>query len=76
MVSLYSPMIGAADYPHMWSLAEPPGRAALNSEVSRQAATIAYLNDFKLMTIVSVLTIPLPLLFRKQVLGKDASASR
>ena len=75
MVSLYSPMTGAADYPDMWSLAEPAGRAALNTEVSRQAATIAYLNDFKLMTIVSILAIPLPLLFRKQVLGKDASAN-
>ena len=75
LVSIYSPMISASLYPDLWSLADPAGRAALNAEVTRQAATIAYLNDFKAMTIVSALAIPLPLLFRKPVLRGEAATA-
>jgi DHA2 family multidrug resistance protein len=71
MVSLYSPMIGAGHFPDIWSLANPAGRAAVNAEVTRQAATIAYLNDFKAMTIVSLIAIPFPLLFTKPILGRS-----
>jgi DHA2 family multidrug resistance protein len=39
--------------------------AALNATVTRQAAMIAYNNDFKLMTILSLASIPLVLLLRK-----------
>jgi DHA2 family multidrug resistance protein len=39
--------------------------AALNASVTRQAAMIAYNNDFKLMTILSLASIPLVLLLRK-----------
>jgi DHA2 family multidrug resistance protein len=38
--------------------------AALNGEVTRQAAMIAYLDDFHLMLIMTVLAIPLLLLVR------------
>lgn len=41
------------------------GLAALNGEVSRQAAAIAFLNDFWLMMILTVAAIPLLLLFRR-----------
>lgn len=40
------------------------GLAALNAEVTRQAAAIAYLNDFWLMTWLTLATLPLLLLFR------------
>jgi DHA2 family multidrug resistance protein len=39
--------------------------AALNATVTRQAAMIAYNNDFKLMTVLSLASIPLVLLLRK-----------
>jgi len=45
-----------------------PGSAALallNSEVTRQAVFIAYLDDFKLMMIVTFAVLPLLLLMRK-----------
>lgn len=38
--------------------------AMLNGEVSRQAAMIAYIDDFKLMMIACLLTLPLILLLR------------
>jgi DHA2 family multidrug resistance protein len=40
------------------------GLAALNAEVTRQAAAIAYVNDFWLMTWMTLATLPLLLLFR------------
>lgn len=49
---------------HYWNLATTAGRAALNNEVTRQAAVIAYADDFKLMMLVAVAVIPLILLLR------------
>jgi MFS transporter, DHA2 family, multidrug resistance protein len=37
---------------------------ALNAEVSRQALTIAYINDFRFMMYLSLLALPLLLLLR------------
>ncbi len=57
-----------------WPLSElmsgPGGLAGLDGEVSRQAAAIAYLNDFWLMSWMTLATLPLLLLFqiRKQPL--------
>ena len=48
---------GAAFY---WGLTLPRGTAALNAEVTRQASIIAYVDDFKLLFIVSILML-LPL---------------
>ena len=47
---------------------EPRGRAGLtliDAEVNRQAAMIAYLNDFYLMMWLSLAAVPLVLLMRK-----------
>jgi MFS transporter, DHA2 family, multidrug resistance protein len=49
----------------VWSLTNQPGIAALNAEATRQAAMVAYLDDFKLMMIIVVLAAPLLLLLRK-----------
>jgi DHA2 family multidrug resistance protein len=48
-----------------FSLTDPSGIAALNHEVTRQAAMIGYLDDFKLMMIVTFAVLPL-LLFMKR----------
>ena len=42
----------------------PSGIAALNQEVTRQAAMIGYIDDFALMLIVILATLPLLLLVR------------
>jgi MFS transporter, DHA2 family, multidrug resistance protein len=49
----------------LWNSATAPGLAALNAEVTRQAAIIAYANDFKLMLLVSMATALLLLLLRR-----------
>jgi MFS transporter, DHA2 family, multidrug resistance protein len=42
-----------------YDLARPSGLAMLNAEVTRQAAMIAYVDDFKLMLILTLAVIPL-----------------
>jgi DHA2 family multidrug resistance protein len=48
-----------------FSLNSPRGMAALNAEVTRQAAMVAYIDDFKLMMLIALASIPLLMLFRK-----------
>jgi len=48
-----------------FSLTTPSGMAALNAEVTRQAAMVAYVNDYALMMIIVLLLIPLLLLVRR-----------
>jgi DHA2 family multidrug resistance protein len=47
------------------SPATTAGLAALNGEVNRQAAMVAYLDDFWLMLVITVLTVPLLFLISK-----------
>jgi MFS transporter, DHA2 family, multidrug resistance protein len=54
--------------PHMvapFSLTDPSGIAALNAEATRQAAMVAYIDDFMLMTVIVVVGLPLLLLLRR-----------
>ncbi len=48
-----------------YSLTTPSGIAALNAEVTRQAAMVAYINDYALMMLIVLLLIPLLLLVRR-----------
>jgi DHA2 family multidrug resistance protein len=47
-----------------FSLTDPGGMAALNAEVTRQAAMVAYIDDFKLIMLIALATLPLLLLLR------------
>ncbi|MBV9829748.1 MAG: DHA2 family efflux MFS transporter permease subunit [Alphaproteobacteria bacterium] len=47
-----------------YSLSAPSGIAALNAEVTRQASMVAYIDDYKLMMLVVLFSIPLLLLLR------------
>jgi MFS transporter, DHA2 family, multidrug resistance protein len=48
-----------------YSLTDPLGVAALNAEATRQAAMVAYVDDFALMMILVVIGLPLLLLLRR-----------
>ena len=52
------------------------GSRALNEEVTRQAAMVAYINDFKLMMVVVLLSLPLLLLIRDPKRRRPAAAHR
>src|SRR5437868_9277801 len=47
-----------------FSLTTAGGIAALNAEVTRQAAMVAYIDDFKLMMLIALATLPVLLLLR------------
>jgi DHA2 family multidrug resistance protein len=49
-----------------FSLSTPSGIAALNAEVTRQAAMVAYIDDFKLMMLIALASVPLLLLLREE----------
>jgi DHA2 family multidrug resistance protein len=51
--------------PQHWSLDTTAGLATLNGEVTRQAATIAYLNDFQFMMWVTLAAVPLLVFLRR-----------
>jgi MFS transporter, DHA2 family, multidrug resistance protein len=53
--------IGVARF---WNPLQPAGAALLDHEITRQATTIAYVDDFKLMLILSLAVLPLLLLVR------------
>jgi DHA2 family multidrug resistance protein len=64
-VTPYNPMMQWPQLPSAWSLDTQSGIAALNGEVTRQASTIAYLNDFQFMMWVTLAAIPLLVLLRR-----------
>jgi MFS transporter, DHA2 family, multidrug resistance protein len=48
-----------------YSLTDPSGIAALNAMATRQAAMVAYIDNFKLMMIMVIAGLPMVLLLRK-----------
>jgi DHA2 family multidrug resistance protein len=59
-----NPLMRAPFMPPAFDLTSPHGLAALNQEVTRQAAMIGYIDDFMLMLIVILASLPLLLLVR------------
>jgi DHA2 family multidrug resistance protein len=59
-----NPLAQAPALAFPYSLSTPSGIAALNAEVTRQAAMVAYIDDYALMMLVVLLSIPLLLLVR------------
>jgi MFS transporter, DHA2 family, multidrug resistance protein len=68
-----SPYNSGADFAvqagHM-DLTSPHTLAVLNAEVTRQAAMIAYIDDFKLIMLMTLMLLPLLLLFRRARSGE------
>jgi MFS transporter, DHA2 family, multidrug resistance protein len=60
-----NPLAQAPQLGPLYSLTTPSGVAALNAEATRQAAMVAYIDDFLLMMALVVVALPLILLLRK-----------
>jgi len=58
----------------VYDITTPHGLTLLNSEVSRQAATLAYLQDFRLMMWVTLAAIPLLALLRAPARQRPVAA--
>ena len=59
-----NPLMQAPFLAAPFSLGTLEGLARLNAEATRQAAMVAYIDDFKLMMLVALLSLPLLLLMR------------
>ncbi|MBV8620093.1 MAG: EmrB/QacA family drug resistance transporter, partial [Curvibacter sp.] len=51
----------------------PAGLALLNGEVTRQAAMMAYIDDFRIMMTITLVVMPLLLLIRRPAQARPAS---
>jgi DHA2 family multidrug resistance protein len=60
-----NPLLQAPYLASPFSLSTPSGMAALNAEVTRQAAMVAYIDDFQLMMLIALASLPLLLLLRE-----------
>jgi DHA2 family multidrug resistance protein len=75
-INLFRSAIQAPGVPEAWNLATNGGVLALNGEVGRQALTIAYINDFRLMMYGTLAALPLLLLIRTPKRPPAAAAAR
>jgi DHA2 family multidrug resistance protein len=58
-----------------YSLTDPSGIAALNAMATRQAAMVAYIDNFKLMMIMVIAGVPLVLLLRRPRAAAQAAVA-
>ena len=49
----------------MWNPVTAAGRAALDAVIAQQAQIIAYIDDYKLLMIATLLAVPLLIVFKK-----------
>jgi MFS transporter, DHA2 family, multidrug resistance protein len=49
----------------IWNMTTTLGRAALDAEITRQAAIIAYIDDYKFMMLIALAAMPIVFLLRK-----------
>jgi DHA2 family multidrug resistance protein len=72
-VTPYNRVFDVPAIAHSWNPWTAAGRAALDSQVTQQATIIAYIDDFKLMMILSLAAIPLVLLLKGAPRGRAPS---
>ncbi len=60
---------------HLWSPFTAAGRAALDATIGLQAQIIAYIDDFKLLMVLTLIALPLVLFFRKPPPGSGEDSS-
>jgi len=64
-VTPFNPALRDPAISHIWDMATVADRAALNAEVTRQATIVAYSNDFRLMMIIALASVPFIFLLRR-----------
>ena len=64
-VTPYAEALRHGPLPPGWSLVDPAGLAAVAEEVQRQAMMIAYINDFRMLAILTLVCIPFVYFMRK-----------
>lgn len=63
-LTVYNQLFQSGGMPRLWNLRTTSGLAAIDAEVVRQAAIIAYTNSFYLIALVTLAVLPLALFVR------------
>ncbi len=58
-ITAYNPLLRMPDIHRLWDVTVPAKAAALNAVITRQATLIGYIDDFKLMMLLTAVSIPL-----------------
>ncbi|MDA0703490.1 MAG: DHA2 family efflux MFS transporter permease subunit [Proteobacteria bacterium] len=68
-ISPYNEAMTGSTLPQAWSLDQAAGLSSLSREIDRQAAMIAYVDDFALIALCTALLVPLVFLLRPPAKG-------
>lgn len=63
-VTEFNPLLSGANAPALWDVNTPQGLAILESEITRQAMQLAYIDDFQLIMLMALVAMPMALLLR------------
>jgi DHA2 family multidrug resistance protein len=63
-VTPFNDALRAGAVHRIWNMTTTLGRAALDAEITRQAAIIAYIDDYKVMMLIALAAMPIVLLLR------------
>lgn len=74
-VSPYNESMSGDALPQAWSLDQAAGLSTLSREIDKQAAMIAYVDDFALIALMTVISIPIVALLRPVRREPPASSS-
>lgn len=74
-VSPYNELLRYSTLPESWNVTTSEGLATLEQELMAQAAMIAYANDFRLLAVASLVTLPLLLLVGRPHAPPDEPAT-
>jgi MFS transporter, DHA2 family, multidrug resistance protein len=66
-ITVFNPLLHNTAVSRIWDIHTPQGLALLESEVSRQALQLAYIDDFQMIMIMALVAIPAALLLRSPV---------
>jgi DHA2 family multidrug resistance protein len=72
-ISPFNRALQAGAAARFWNPSLQAGAASLNAEITRQAQIIAYLDNFRLMFILTVICLPLVLLFRSSKIAPQST---
>ncbi len=71
-VTPFSEALRTGTVHRVWNMTTTLGRAALDAEITRQAAIISYIDDYKFMMLIALAAMPIVFLLRKG--GPQAAA--
>ncbi|HKO06990.1 MAG TPA: DHA2 family efflux MFS transporter permease subunit [Alphaproteobacteria bacterium] len=78
VITPYNLLLRSPEIERVWDIHNQFKAAALDAEITRQAAMIGYINDYKMMTVLAIVSIPLVLLLtnpRQKEMPKEAPAA-